>query len=92
MTSATQAIETYDNLNLALRGEVLVNIGQVGPFTKKALKQAVRAGKLVEWRGYWFPHAGAPVGIGPLKTCWSTPETAAYFVEMKRGLKARNAA
>lgn len=87
-----QQTETYCHLNAALEGEVVVAIGQVGPLSRKALDQAVRAGKLAKWRGRWFPHAGAPVGIGPLKTCWSTPEVAAYFADMKRGLEIRNAA
>lgn len=87
-----QTTETYDRLNAALDGEVVVNIGQVTPGEKRVLAQAVRAGKLTTWRGRWFPVAGAPVGIGPLKTCWGTPEVAAYFAEMKRGIEARNAA
>lgn len=82
--------ETFDQLNHALEGEVVVNIGQVGPLSKAALDRAVRAGKLAKWRGHWFPIAGATYGIGPLKTCWSTPETAAYFAEMKRGIEARS--
>jgi len=84
--------EYYDQLNRALEGEVVVNIGQVGPLSRKALDRAVRAGKLAKWRGYWFPIAGASFGIGPLKTCWSTPEVAAQFADMKRGIEARDAA
>lgn len=41
-------IETYQHLNIALDGEVLVDIGQVGPLCRKSLDQAVRAGKLVK--------------------------------------------
>lgn len=83
--------ETYDRLNAALEGTVIVNIGQVTLGEKRVLDQAVRAGKLAKWRGHWFPHAGAPHGIGPLKTCWGTPEVAAYFADMKRGIDARDA-
>ena len=83
------AIETTEQLDRALAGEVLVDIGHVGPVTRDALKRAVRAGKLVQWRGKWFPLAGAPGGIGPDKNCWSTPEVAAAFAEMKRGIAAR---
>jgi ribosomal protein L27 len=88
-STITEATETYDHLNRALNGEVVVNIGQIGPCARKAFNQAVRAGKLVAWRGKWFPFAGAPFGIGPDKTCWSTPEVAARFADMKRGISAR---
>jgi hypothetical protein len=81
----TETIETYDHLNAALAGEVVVDIGQVGPLSRKALDRAVRAGKLVRWRGKWFPLAGAPFGIGPDKMCWSTPETAARCAAMRAG-------
>jgi hypothetical protein len=87
-----QTIETYDQLNRALEGHVLVDIGQVGPLSRKALDRAVRAGKLTKWRGKWFPIAGSHIGIGPDKTCWSTPEVAQQFAEMKRGIEARAAA
>lgn len=69
------AVEYYDQLDMALEGEVVVDIGQVGPLSTKVLNRAVRAGKLVKWRGRWYPHSGSAYGIGPLKTCWSTPET-----------------
>jgi hypothetical protein len=71
---------------------VLVDIGQVGPLSRKALDRAVRAGKLTKWRGKWFPVAGASFGIGPDKNCWSTPEVAKQFADMKRGIEARDAA
>jgi hypothetical protein len=80
-------IETYDHLNRALDGEVLVDIGQVGPLSRKALDRAVRAGQLVKWRGKWFPLAGAAFGIGPDKNCWSTPEVAAHFATMRGGVE-----
>lgn len=92
MSISTEVIEYTIFLDEALRGEVLVDIGQVGPLTRKALDRAVRAGKLVKWRGKWFPMAGASLGIGPDKNCWSTPEVAKYFAEMKDGINARVAA
>jgi hypothetical protein len=67
--------DTYCRLNAALEGAVIVSLGQVTPGEKRVLDQAVRAGKLVKWRGHWFPVAGCPqYGLGPLKTCWGTPE------------------
>jgi hypothetical protein len=84
-----QPAETYDRLNAALAGEVVVSIGQVTPGEKRVLDQAVRAGKLAKWRGKWFPIAGAPLGLGPDKTCWSTPETAAYFAGMATDIHQR---
>lgn len=54
--------------------EVVVNIGQIDLATKLALDREVRAGRLAKWRGYWFPVAGGSWGIGPLKTCWGTPD------------------
>lgn len=62
-----------DFVSEALAGHVVVNIGQVTPEDRKALDREVRAGRLCRWRGRWFPTAGAPWGIGPLKTCWGTP-------------------
>lgn len=82
----------HNFLNDALDGHVVVNIGQISPVMKAVMDRAVRAGKLSKWRGKWFPLAGAPFGIGPDKTCWSTPEVAARFEEMKRGIEARSAA
>ncbi len=78
----------FRNLDAALRGEVVCNIGHLGKLDVKLLDRAVRAGKLVKWRGKWFPVAGAPFGIGPDKTCWSTPEVAAYFAEFRAGTRA----
>lgn len=54
--------------------EVIPNIGQVKGAWKKALDKEVKAGRLVTWKGHWFPLAGASFGIGPLKTCYGTPE------------------
>lgn len=52
--------------------DVEVDIGQVKGAWRKALQREVRAGRLVTWRGRWFPIAGARFGIGPLKTCYGT--------------------
>lgn len=87
-----QQAETYVHLDAALAGEVTVDIGQIGPLVRKALDKAVRAGKLKKWRGKWFPVAGAPFGLGPDKTCWSTPEVAAHYTEFRRGVEARGEA
>lgn len=63
-----------------LAGEtVVVDTGQVNGVWKKALDREVRAGRLNKWRGKWFPVAGASFGIGPDKTCYGTPEVAAFF-------------
>lgn len=37
---------------------------------KRELERLVRQGRIAKWRGRWFPIAGAPFGIGPLKTCY----------------------
>lgn len=81
-----EAIVTYERVNSALDGNVLVDIGHVTEVERRFLKRAVRAGKLVSWRGKWFPVAGAPWGIGPDKTCWSTPEVAAHWQSAREGL------
>lgn len=58
-----------------LSGEnVVADTGQVRGLWKRQLEREVRAGRLVKWRGKWFPVAGAPGGIGPDKTCYGTPE------------------
>ena len=57
--------------------EVVADIGQVKGVWKKALDREVKAGRLTKWRGHWFPVAGAPWGMGPLKTCYGTPEAKA---------------
>lgn len=67
----------------ALSGMVIVNIGQVSPAEQSALNKAVRAGKLAKWRGHWHPVAGAPFGIGPLKTCWGLPAIAEHFASFR---------
>jgi hypothetical protein len=57
-------------MEMALAGEVIVNIGQIAPETERKLNKLTRAGEMLKWRGYWHPVPGAPFGIGPLKTCW----------------------
>lgn len=64
-------------LALALAGQVIVDIGQLDGADSKALADAVRAGTLVKWRGHWHPISGAPYGLGPLKSCYGTPEARA---------------
>lgn len=78
--------------NDALDGQVVVSIGQITPVMKAVMDRAVRAGKLAKWRGKWFPVAGASLGLGPDKTCWSTPEVAKHFADMRDGINARVAA
>ena len=62
---------------------VETNIGQVKGAWKRALAHEVKAGRLVTWQGHWYPVPGAPWGLGPLKTCYGTPEIAAYFAAAK---------
>lgn len=54
------------------RQKVVVDIGQINHASKLALLREVRAGRLVKWRGRWFPVAGASWGIGSLKMCYGT--------------------
>lgn len=61
--------------------EVFADCGQVKGVFKDALKREVRAGRLVTWRGKWFPVAGAPGGIGPDKVCYGTPEVRDMFAQ-----------
>lgn len=63
----------------AHRGEVIVDIGHISLANARFLNREVRAGRLAKWRGYWFPHPGAPWGIGPLKTCWGLPAICASY-------------
>ena len=66
MISGIQALRTIAN------GCVLVNIGQLDQRTKKALASLVKRGRLVKWKGHWFPLDGHPTyGMGPLKTCYA---------------------
>jgi hypothetical protein len=52
---------------------VVPDIGQIDAASMKTLRQLVKTGALASWRGKWYPHAGAPFGIGPDKTCYGTP-------------------
>jgi hypothetical protein len=52
------------------QNRVVPMIGQASTKERTALDRAVRRGEIEKWRGYWFPVAGAPFGIGPLKTCY----------------------
>lgn len=49
------------------------NIGQVTGRWKSVLEREVRKGRLVKWRGYWFPVSGASWGIGHPKLCYGAP-------------------
>lgn len=53
--------------------KVVVNIGQLDAATKRKLDKMARDGRIAKWRGHWFPIAGAPEGIGPLKICYGIP-------------------
>lgn len=64
--------------------DVVPDIGQVKGLWKRMLKAEVRAGRLVTWRGKWFPVAGASRGIGPDKTCYGTPEARDVFAGWPR--------
>ena len=68
---------TYGNqdwiIPAALNGEVVVDIGQIAPETKRKLEKLVRKGTLLKWRGKWYPVAGAAYGLGPDKTCYGLP-------------------
>lgn len=76
-----------------LAGEkVIPNIGQVRGVFKNVLEKEVRAGRLAKWQGHWHPSPGAPWGIGPLKTCYGTPEIRDMYAEAKAGLAARGRA
>lgn len=55
-------------------GGVIVDIGQITDAQRKQLKIWVKSGNLAQWRGKWFPVAGASFGLGPDKTCWGLPE------------------
>lgn len=67
MTALQHAIERIG------LGEVVPNIGQLSKADCRTLDRYVRWGIVEKGRGYWFPVAGAPFGIGPLKTCYGPP-------------------
>lgn len=67
-----------ETLAAVLRGdEIIANIGQVKGLWKRTLEREVRAGRLVTWRGAWYPVTGAPYGLHPFKQCYGTPEAMA---------------
>lgn len=66
----------------------VADIGQVTGAWKEQLLSEVRAGRLVKWRGKWFPVAGSPEGIGPDKDCYGTPELRDVFAQMKQRVRA----
>lgn len=68
MKSKQQPIEWL--VHRFLSGEVIVNIGQVDAPTKRLFDRWAKSGIALKWRGCWYPVAGAPFGIGPLKSCW----------------------
>jgi hypothetical protein len=72
-----------ETLRAVLAGEqVIADIGQVNGVWKKALKHEVKAGRLVTWRGKWFPMAGARFGMGPDKTCYGTAEARDFLTQL----------
>lgn len=66
-------------ITAALNGDVVCDIGQVDMPTKRMLDNLAKDGTLAKWRGHWYPTAGAPWGIGPLKSCWGPPEVAEFY-------------
>lgn len=71
--------------------DVVVNIGQVKGAWKRQLHREIAAGRLVTWKGKWFPVAGAPVGIGPDKTCYGTPALRDHYRDFAAGVARRAA-
>lgn len=87
-TNANIWTEWFPEAELAevLSGEaVIADIGQVKGLWKRTLDLEVRAGRLTKWRGYWYPVAGAPWGMGPLKTCYGTPDAHAAVRDLPFG-------
>ncbi len=70
-------------LDKVLAGSVACQIGQINQATTYALDKMARKGRVAKWRGYWHPVAGAPFGIGPLKTCYGLPEVRDHFESFK---------
>lgn len=58
---------------------VIANIGQIDKPDQRLLDRAVKLGTISKWRGRWFPEAGAPYGLGPLKTCYGPNDVCAYY-------------
>lgn len=69
----------------------IVNIGQVGPTLQKALNKAVRAGRLVKYRGHWDSFQ-ASFGMGPLKSIYALPAFAQMAADADEGIRAHFAA
>lgn len=70
------------------RCRVVAVIGQVDDASRRKLDAAARNGEIAKWRGYWYPVAGAPFGIGPLKTCYGpvgSPDRWAGFESVTEG-------
>lgn len=61
----------FPNVQRALDGAIVVNVGQLSHAEELAFARAVRRGELLKWRGKWYPQEGAEYGMGPDKTCWS---------------------
>lgn len=62
--------------------DVVCDIGQLDAATKRKLERLVRNGVITKWRGYWFPIAGAPFGIGSLKTCYGPQSIASSLMTL----------
>lgn len=63
--------------------DVFADTGQVKGAWKAALRKEIKAGRLVTWKGHWFPHPGSPFGMGPLKTCYGIPEIRDAYAQMR---------
>ena len=55
-------------IEIALSGELVVDIGQIDKATARELNRLVKAGKLARCRGFW-----SSMLVGPLKTIWAAP-------------------
>jgi len=81
---------TYEQaIDAICHGEVVVNLGHLDEATKSKLDKMAKDGRISKWRGYWFPIAGAPTGIGPLKTCYAIPPV--YEAAKRAGPQAQAA-
>ena len=73
--------------------DVVADIGQVKGAWRRQLEKEIRAGRLTKWKGHWYPNAGSPWGMGPLKTCYGIPEIAEHFAALRASFeKQRRAA
>lgn len=72
---------------------VICNIGQISKQVARKLdKWAKRPeNKIVKFRGHWFPVAGCPEGIGPLKTCWAFQGHYDWLTSTQGGIAAARA-